>query len=415
MRWAASDLVRLGGLTAALCLHALFGVPAPAEPGLAEAGIGAGLLVAAGLRWPLRIVSGALLADPVAGWCRAGCVAAAVLLWLPLLRAVRLGNDPADVLRDVVPLGFLFLPLLLGLPLSRRDPARAFPVSALPVLALGLAGIGVVFALRRLALPVPPGTPASYLGNGPAVAFAAVWLPFLAVLGPAGCGLPPGRPPCPAAVGAVSEAVFRLAALVGGGLAFTVLFDDVNRSTFAACALALAAGCLPLLRSAGRAAALPLMLAVPLFLLADATAGLLDELVRPFAEKTGRVGVNGRQAELAAVVAAAGRDWATLLFGAGWGALMENPAVGGRPVSYIHGLPGYLLLKAGLAGCLAGLLWAVALAGPWLRLFRRDVALALAVAAPVAVGVLAHTGYKHLCFGLLLCLPALAERGGRQE
>lgn len=427
MRVATGDLVRIGGLAAALGIHALFGVPAPADPGLVEAGIGAGLLAAAGLRLPLRIASGALLGRPAAGWCRAGCVAAAALFWPPLLRAAQLGNDPADVLRDVVPLGFLFLPLLLGLALSRDDlppacpravhPGPVHPVPALPVLALGLAGIGVAFALRRLALPAASGTPAFYLGNGPAVAFAAVWLPLLALV-PAGLGLPARHPPFRPMVGAV----LRLAALAGGGLAFTVLFLDVNRSTFAACTLALALaltlaltlGGAMALRPAGRATALPLLLGLPLLLLADASAGLLGELVRPFVEKTGRVGVNGRGAELAAVAAVAGRDWATLLFGAGWGALMENPAVGGRPVSYTHGLPGYLLLKTGLAGCLAALLWAGALAGPWLRLLRRDFGLALAAAAPVAVGVLFHTGYKHLCFGLLLCLPVLAERAGRR-
>lgn len=418
MRERIAELVPILGLSAALGTHALFGVPAPAEPGLVEALTGMGLMTAAGVAWPLRAGSGALLGLSFPGgraspgmvrgigldWRRAGCAAAAILLWVPLLRAAVLGNEPADILRDVVPLGFLFLPLLLGLAFLRR------PAPALGVLVLGLACIGLAFALRRLAFPAPPGTPAAYLANGPAVAFAAVWLP-LAALSPAGTALSRGS--CPG--GVPFGPAGRLVALAGGMTAFTVLVLDVNRSTVAACLLALAVGGALRLRPARLPVALPPLLAFLLFLAAAWEAGMLGELARPFVEKTGRVGDNGRVGELAAVAAVAGRDWPSLLFGAGWGALMENPAVGGWTVSYTHGLPGYLLLKTGLTGCLAGLLWAAALAAPWLRLLRRDAALALAVAAPVVVGTLAHTGYKHLCFGLLLCLPVLAEGDGRRR
>ena len=62
------------------------------------------------------------------------------------------------------------------------------------------------------------------------------------------------------------------------------------------------------------------------------------------------------------------------------------------------------------------LCWLATLAPAAFRLAKANPPLALATAPPIAGGLLFHTSFKYLCFGLLLTLLALAgERAGRGE
>jgi hypothetical protein len=124
--------------------------------------------------------------------------------------------------------------------------------------------------------------------------------------------------------------------------------------------------------------------------------------------KTQMFGGNQHFAEIAAAAEAAGRSAGQALFGAGWGALVDTPAAPELPVSYLHALPLYVLVKAGVLGLAALTAYAAGLVPFLLRLWRRDAALFLATAAPLLLGAIVQPTFKFLTYGLLLALPVLA-------
>ena len=124
------DVMRAGGLAVALAAYGLFGAPAPPGIGLAEVAVAGGLACALGVIRPICVGSGLMLIAPSARLHEVvGTAAFLYLLWVPLLGAAFAGAAPEDVVRDIVPLGFLFLPVLLAPagPLAGRlrHPGRA--------------------------------------------------------------------------------------------------------------------------------------------------------------------------------------------------------------------------------------------------------------------------------------------------
>ncbi|PWC39989.1 hypothetical protein TSO352_05885 [Azospirillum sp. TSO35-2] len=391
----------------ALLLYGGFSVPAPPALGWAEAAIGALLALAVGWRWPLAVITGhALRAEsPEQGEAvdRPVAVAAlAWLLWVPLLRGAAVGADGVEILRDVVPLLYLFLPLLLVPALRRAGP------SGVRGLAAGLALAGLLLAVRWWdqvrwgfgavgARAMADGD--AYLLNAPSVLFAAVALPALAITLVAGGGTGRwvwlgrwiGVPLC----------------TVGGALCLGALAGAVHRTALGLAALSLAMTALWWVRRRP-------WLAVPVALglgLATLVAG--DALVGAWqqaAEKTRLTGVNARWDEAVAVIDHVTASPWTLLLGDGWGARIANPAVGGWRVGYTHTLASYSLLKTGLLGTLALVAYlGTLLVRPWRRLLALDPPLAFAVVPPLLMALGLHTSFKYLDTGVVLSLLLLAS------
>jgi len=387
-------------LLGALALYGMLSAPAPPEVRVVEAAIGALLLGALGWRRPCAVVSGhALRAPALPGWEAVGVLSFAWLLWAPLVRGLTLGWEPGAVLRDVVPLGYLFLPVLL-VPLLRRDDGRAERL-----LAAGLALAGVLFALRWWRQAEwgfgAVGTRAMadglrYFLNAPSVLFAALALP-MAALGLAARGgwarwLGAGLLLVPAALclGALAGAVHRMAlglALVGLLVAVPWWWRRTPRLVLVVAVLS----------------------GVALLLLGDTLAGALTQV----AEKNRLAGTNARLDEAAAVLEQVGRSAESFLFGDGWGALIANPAVGGWRVAYTHTLATYTLFKSGALGLMALAAYLAALAPSAWRLLRADPPLAVAVLAPLVMALGAHTSFKYLDCGLLLTLMVTAAEKTR--
>ncbi|WP_114395048.1 hypothetical protein [Oleisolibacter albus] len=371
-------------LSLALLTYGAVGLPAP--PGLGPAELAVGLLLALAL---LPVCGVAPPAAPVSG---TGLLLA--LAGLGLLRGAALDWGPGDLVRDVLPLGFLFLPVLLaraGVTLTSALRRR---------FALALALAGVLFALRWwLALggavssvgAVALAQGQGYLLNSSSVAFAATLLPLW--------GLDRLR--------RLRTLPLGLAGLAGGLLALTALAASVHR---AALLLALTGLGVGLIRRVVRRPALgPALLAAGLLVLPP-LGGPVLKLGALAAAKTEAVGLNNRGAEWAAVLEQVGRDPAAFLLGDGWGALLDNPAVGHWRVSYTHNLASYMLLKTGALGLLLLAAYLGGLLASTGRTARRHPDLLLAALAPLAAGMLLHTSYKYLCFGLLLALLSLPER-----
>jgi hypothetical protein len=380
-------LIRTGGLLVALSVYGLVGLPAPGRLSWREIVVGGGLVLATGVIRPLAVVTGLMLIDPRARHHdMVGTAAFNYLLWVPLFRAAILGADADDIVRDVIPLMFLFLPVFL-MPVG--DAGRR-------VLVLGMAMVGIAFALRwwwpglafrqvgRLVLPEGDG----YLLNSPAVLFAAVWLPLVALQ------RLERRP------GLLSLALTPLlcgAAIVAG----TALAGAVHRAALVMAALAIGGF------AASQARQKPLlatMLLASLSVSAVLADGQILGTIEQVASKTETYGWNERSAEAAAVLDQVGASWSDMLFGRGWGALVRSPAVGDMWVSYTHSFATYMLVKTGLLGCLATLAYIVSLVPALVRLMRFDLPLAVALLPPLGLGLLAHTSFKYMCFGLLLTL-----------
>lgn len=372
----------------AVTLYGLFSIPAPPSVRWAEAAVGCLLLAVTGLRRPASLLSGHAAAVAVDGW---GCAMALSFLWLawaPLLRGLSLGWD--GIARDVVPLGFLFLPLVL-VPALRPYGRRAVRIL---VAALTLAGLS--FALRwwwengwhfDLVGRVPLSDGEHYLLNAPSVLFAGIALTI------AGAGALAGR-----VRGGIVPAA---AGLAGGLVCLSALAGAVHR-------LALGLTVLALAWAAVRQARGPVLAVAVAALLALMAEGSLPAALAQAWEKSRIYGLNARGAELEAVLLQTSESPWSLLFGQGWGALLANPAVGGWRVGYTHTLAGYAVFKGGILGLAALTVYLLGVLRAVPGLVRHHPMLAAAVLPPLAVSLTLHTSFKFLDCGLLLTLLVLA-------
>lgn len=376
-------------LFAACAVHGVAGETAPPAVGPVELAVG--LLLAAAFDWRRAVglmllrrrIPGDPPADPVS---RRAVVAFHLLLWPPLLLAAGTGTPAADMVRDLVPLCFLALALIL--------PPVAEAVRTLRWLAAGLACAGAAIALRvatGLRAPWPPdGVPdppwgAALLLNDPSVVFAAALATAVALR--AG-GL--------AAVAASVPAIGILGVLVAAG----------HRAGVVAVAVAAMASAVGPTARGRLAFAIVALSAAAVAGLADRPVAAFDGLLR----KTASVGLNARPAELAAAIATAADGPLGLLFGQGWGALFVNPATGGDPVRYAHGLSVHLIVKSGLTGAAAGAAFVIVLVAPVVREGLSRVPAPMLAALPtLAIGLTVHTSHKFLTFGLVLALLATAR------
>nr|WP_246500084.1 hypothetical protein [Azospirillum soli] len=370
---------------------------APAPPGIrvVEAVIGSLLLLAVGVRRPLFVATGHALRTPgVAAWEVPAILALSWLLWVPLLRGAWVGWGAGDMLRDVIPLLYLFLPVLL-VPVLRSVAEPATRVLAWALMLAGLFfagrwwqqaewGFGAVGA-RAMA----DGT--DYFLNAPSVLFAAIALPLTGV----GLVSRGGVPRLVAGMVCVGAGVLCLAALAGA----------VHRMALGLAVMAFVVVALWWGRRAPLTVALLVAVAVVF------AAGFSDTLLGALglvAEKNRLAGANTRWEEAAMVLDHVSASPWSFLFGDGWGALLPNPAVGGWRVSYTHTLATYALAKTGALGLLALDAYLGGLVPRALTVLRDEPPLGWAVLPPLVMALGLHTSFKYLDTGLILTLMVLA-------
>lgn len=382
---------RVQALFAALVLYALLGTPTPDHLRLTELVLGALLIMAAGPAPALRVFG---IGKPVPPALVPGQALLLYGLSVPLIAGALHGNEALPLLRDVIPFLFFLLPLF------------CFENSASPggrrALIAGAALMGLAFAVRDMGrmmgdfsfLAPVAADPLSYLANAPTVLFTALLL-----TGCAGRLIWQGR----GLRDFMIAALFLLLAI----LPFTVMALTMQRASLGLAALVMVIWLGGAFLARPRAA---LRLLVPLALLAIPLLPFLQELTVLLLAKTEAVGLNSRAEEIAAIWRAVAGNPLTLLFGLGWGAEFSSPAVGGLSVNFAHSLPAAMLLKTGLAGVLLTILYLVSFIAPLLRLMRRDLVLALALAAPILIDCFLYAAYKSLDFGVVLLLLAVAGR-----
>jgi len=354
----------------ALVLYALTGSPTPDHIGVTEILTGALLLISVSV--PV------ITSMPVP--------AALLVIYgfsVPLIVGVASGHAGGAVVRDLIPFGFLLMPLLFR---------------ATPFLPWLVAGVGMAFAVRSLIpykdtfqhphlwLGQPPAD-LLYLANSPEVLFTALFL-----LG-SGLLLVWNRRSLAGGLALTLAAAFPMMAMAvmmqRAGIGCVILAGMV----WAAIAFWVRPG-----RTLLTAAAVCCLL-LPFIPLIEALLGTL-------VLKTELVGLNSRAQEWGRVIELVSQSPWTLLFGLGWGLTFENPAVGNIEVNYTHSLISAMLLKTGLAGVGLMLLYLWILVKQSVpQLFRRPI-LVLALLCPLGIGLLFYASYKSLGFGLILLLLA---------
>jgi O-antigen ligase len=370
------DKLQIGCFFTAIILYSLWGGPTPDTIGLAEGIIALLLLLSVRLE--------------TIGQNKIIAVLLLLMILTPTLVAFLHGNTDTIFFRDIIALGFFFLPLFYMRTIENMK-TMFFPL---------LAWVGCAFSLRAL-VPYAPllmtpalwgaGPPADllYLANSPEVLFAGLYGIYL-IMGACSSS--------PQFGGRFFSGIAGLLVCVVTSLAMAMMLQRAG--------LALMVG----YAAIGIAALLykqPLR-GITLALLILAIFGfsqtVFDVVGQNLWQKTTQVGLNGRLAEWQTVLNLLSSSPLTVVFGFGWGYQFENPAVGGLPVGYTHSLLSFLLLKTGLCGLVAagaGIFGLVTGFSVW----RRGVPayFLLTLVFPLLIAVLLYASYKSIGFGLILC------------
>lgn len=383
--------LRLAAFIAACIIYGLFGSPTPGDLGIAEIGVGLFLLIAIN---PVKAIQSVLMLHR-GSWMTAAQALLFYGMTVPLIAGLGGGNDPALILRDIIPFGFLLLPLLMQ---GWRPDWR---------LAGGaVACIGVAFGARVL-LPVligqgdfiGVGTDPLYLSIAPTVSFAAVLCG-----GTAGLLLYRGL----SLRNIVLAGVLGVCALLPfAAMVITLQRAGIGLSAFALLIL-LAIG---LWRRPARAVT-PLIFVA---LVALCFLPIVNEVADSLMRKQTLVGNNNRLQEAAVVFDSVAASPLSVLFGKGWGTTLADPAVGGVVVNYTHNIFTTYLLKTGLVGLLLLGLYLYGLCRPLLGLLRISPLMALALGAPILIDLTLYASFKSLDFGLILLLAMMAAQKLREN
>lgn len=386
------DDARFGAFFMAVMVYAIWGNPTPEQVGIPEAVIGCLLVFATGIE---RIGEIFARRETVI-WRRAAQILFIVCLPLPLIIGAVRGNGMYFAVRDVIPFLYLLLPLFLHDLMMKKGGYR-------PFLTIITAGIGLVLALRVLwplllagnfdfsfwSLPQPADP--FYLANAPTVLFAGLFF-----IGMAGFEI--YRADTKFAV------PYAFLLLVLGFFPLAAMALIMQRASMGMVVLTMAFLIVFSFYKRPERALLPFLTVVAIAYLGwDIFTGVADNLIR----KNNMVGMNMRTEEAMAVIAKIkGSIW-DVVFGHGWGARFESPAVGGVIVNFTHNLFTTYWLKTGLIGMSFVALYLFAIGRNVAALIFRLPVIGLALFAPLLIDVFLYASFKSLDFGLVLLLATL--------
>jgi len=305
--------------------------------------------------------------------------------------------DVDDIIRDIVPLFYLFLPLILfswAEKISGIGFVRSYLVSAMVVggggfalryftsQGIGFGDLGTGLFLINL----------KYYSYDPLVTFAAIYgLLFALTLLKSS-----SMTKYPLVVTLAGISLLAVGSLGGIGQRAPLAILCVCLIIF-------------IFKYAGRSSipawfSIFLLLAI-IFYFRDIVFAFYSLL----AEKTEIVGINGKFEEFELIIDILSDSWYGLLFGLGWGGVYYNPIIDGT-VRFSHSIVGFYLLKTGLVGLVIMSSYVYWLAKLYINVlldaWRSDVTqlpLLFAIGSAPIIALLQPT-YKTLGFGLLLTL-----------
>lgn len=392
--------IRLYFFFSALIIYGVWGVPTPDTIGMAEVIVAGFLLLSISYHVP------DFKNMPV--WYGAGLLLAGWFFTVPLLASVVYGADMFMVLRDLVATGFLLMPVLYY-PLLQSSYSVHFRRSVM----IGLWFIGFCFSLRSviqmggLAGGFGPPLNTDYLANSPEVLFSALFC--------MGGIFYSWKAQWSWSAGIIFYSLILLIAvpvLAMGGM--------LQRASLGLMAVIAVVWFFRDFFVRPRRAFIMVGLLLPVLYWAWP---YLNNLIPDLLLKAQRVGFNNRGAELRTVFSLSWSDVSRLVFGNGWGAGFENPAVGDVRVNYTHSLLSSTLLKSGVLGVVFLLLYIFSLVWSAIRAGQARIytqccgvpahVLLFCLLPSLAIGLLLYANYKSIGYGLILL--ALMALDSRQE
>lgn len=372
-------------LFCACLVYALFGSPTPDYISWVEVFVGGMLALSIGV----GRVRDALL-NPLPRfrfWKTAAQIFMIYGLIIPLIIAAIHGHAASEIIRDVIPFLFLFLPLFL-LPLIRERPYYFRSI----VLAFIL--IGLLFSVRSfltrtgMSCLVWCTDELLYLENMPSVLFTALLLIGTAITY------------MTRALTLKNTAIF-VALILLSLLPIASMVVTVQRASLGAVVLyTIIITAYYIYKAPVRGFNVIIILGIVVAILNISFSTIFESL----SSKTQVVGLNMRPQEFEAVWSVVTRDPATFLFGIGWGGNFNSPAVGGLSVNFTHNFFTYIFLKTGCIGVIFCMSYIAGLLERVSRVIFKNIVFGMAILAPLMIDLTLYASFKSLDFGLLLLM-----------
>ena len=291
------------------------------------------------------------------------------MLTIPLMIGALNSYPLNDTLRDIIPLVFLILPL-------------CFYRKKIPHFEVLLMLIGTAFALRYV-LPtsyffinIADGS-LLYLANSPL-------LPFTAIMGFHYFLMP-----------STTYLIKRILGITSCILCLLAMGIMLQRAPFILSIM----GCLFIFCLRATHRPLNTIISGTLIIICLVfISPFIFEIFNSLSSKTLTVGLNSRLSEWESVI------MQTTLFGHGWGAIWQSPAVAHIWVRYTHNIISYYWLKAGIIGALLSIIFIYMWGRQIIVYVRYNPAMGIAILIPFIIHVTVYTGFKTLDFALLLTL-----------
>jgi len=376
--------------SAALCLfialafYALLGAPTADNPGWVEGIIFIFILCALGIAPFLALVQ----FDPnnktqKPNWLWSGKALFLFCFVTSLIVMLINNNGIHNAIRDFIGFAFLLIPLFLA-PFFQTKQRTMMLITASLL-------IGLSFSLRTLypdTILNIRGSELLYLANSPLVLFASIY--FIGF----------GAKRLFDHVTIKNAFIFAFC-LIASLICLLAMMQDIRRASFVAVIIsALIFAIIGFVQK-------PIKTLLPLALLGVFVFSFqqdIMEIIHQITLKTSQVGLNMRLQELQAVWQTVSGNGFTLLFGQGWGATFESPAVGGLPVTFTHSLLSAVLLKSGMIGLLLCLIYLFFIFEKLASVVFINPIAGIAFFWPFMIATLFYASYKSLDFGLLLTL-----------
>ncbi len=320
-------------------------------------------------------------------WKSAGQIFLIYGMTVPIIIGVINNNSLTDILRDIFPFLFLFLPMFL-LPLLRAKPYYFKNI------LLAIIIIGILFSLRsimmrfynRCFLPCPDEL--LYLENMPTVLFAC-----LIMIGTAMSRIIKG-------INIYNIAIFSLLVIISL-IPITAMITTLQRASIGSIAIyiILLLGYY-IFKNPYRAVILIIIGTILSLIINISFSSIFYELWN----KTQNVGFNMRFQELATIWDIVTTNITVFLFGIGWGGQFYSPAVGGLSVNFTHNFFTTLLLKTGILGVISCIAYIAGLLERLSRVVIKNPVFGLALTFPILIDLTLYASFKSLDFGLVLLL-----------
>ncbi|CAM2979040.1 hypothetical protein PASE110613_10495 [Paenibacillus sediminis] len=380
----------------AMLIYAGFSAPFPANPGVAEVLIAFLLVIFVTIPTSVIVIGGGFtlykqyFAMPV--WLHLSFF---LLLWWGVFNGgVVYAWGLNDVVRDVIPCIYLFVPLLL-LPTINRSK-----MNWLYILPWLLSLMGVIMAVRfYYVVQISPFEIGKmyyfdnflYLSYDPSVSFASVFLPIMAVHTWRSKSL--------------IRWICSLLMLMGGVLALGSLMAVAQRAPLGLAAFSYFVYFLMISRKSIKKIMLLLALAI---VIGAAAQHQIQSSYDLLMAKQENFGLNGKTDEMMTVIKETSGSVYSLLFGMGWGGLFHDPAVNNIKVSYTHSAVTFFLLKGGIFGLTIFVSYLFWLLRNLLKSMNiQNLPYILSCLVPLMIGLLFQVSYKTLSYGIILTLLCL--------